>query len=122
MNILQDQKTTILELISDLKQNVFTQQNEQGDLVLVEFFIKRLHPERIMSNIVKNVLPHDKQISKRDSKFFISNKTIFSGLPQDRVDHYSYIIANKLNTEDLEVIWEYFDTIVSLAKVYKKNK
>ncbi len=121
---LDDMKSTILDLISDLKENVFTHSDEQEDLMLVEFFFKRLHPERVMQHIIKKVIPHKNKICSRNIDFFVYNKAIFAGLPDDRIAHYGHIITetNRLDKEDKKVIWEYFDTILELAEDYKKRK
>jgi len=118
---LTDMKTTILELIEDLKDNVFTSQAEIGDLILVEFFFKRMHPERIMNHIISKVLPWKKKIHDRDQKFFLENTSLFVGLPKDRIQHYSSMI-NNLTGEDKKTIWLYFDTVIAIAENYRKTK
>ena len=120
----EDAKTTILELIRDLKDNIFSTEDEQGDLMVVEFFFKRMHSEMVMEHIIKNILPHKTKIDGRNISFFLDNRAIFAGLPADRVGYYSDIISTgeRLDDEDRQVIWEYFDTLVALAEAYKKIK
>lgn len=123
-DLLEDLKSTVLDLIIDLKNNIFTLEDEKGDLMLVEFFFKRLHPENIMQHVVKYILPWKKKIEKRNEDFFLNNKNIFKGLPEDRIDHYGEIIAesDRVDDDDKIVIWEYFDTIIEIAESYKKRK
>ena len=120
----EDIKNTILELIGDLKDNIFESEEEKGDLMLVEFFFKRMHPERVIDHIVSHALPHKNKIKNRDINFFIENRKIFAGLPEDRIDYYCNMIAvgEKLTDEDRQVIWSYFDTFVALAESYRKTK
>ena len=120
---LDSLQSSVLDLIRDLKDNVFEGQDEQGELMLVEFFFKRQNPNNTMNSMVQKVLPHKAQIQNRDLHFFLENRTLFSGLPEDRVSYYSNMIANgKLDDEDVEVIWEYFDTFIALCEQYQKVK
>ncbi len=123
-NDLYDMKQTILELISELSGSIFTKSSEQGDLFLVQFFFKQLHPEMVMQHVIKKVLPHKNMIKDRDIKFFLKNKSIFAGLPDDRVSYYGNIIVNtdRLDDEDKKEIWAYFDTLIELAESHKKYK
>lgn len=117
---LFDLKNTILELIGDLR-NLFTDSEEQGDLTLVEFFFNRKHPEDIMHHCIQHILPRESKIRRRDQDFFITNRAIFSGIPEDRIDHYVNFVANAdIHPDDRELIWTYFDTIIELVRKYKK--
>lgn len=121
---LPDMKNTILDLIGVLREEMLTDPDEYGDLMMVEFFFKRMHPEGVMQQIIQQVLPHSAKIENRQQAFFLENRAIFSGLPEDRIDHYTEVIANsdRLTKEDRQEIWEYFDTIVALAECYRKQK
>ena len=129
MSSYQDHiKTTILELIKDLKDNIFTEPTEQGELALVEFFFKKMSAINVANHVISHVLPHEKCIKDRDLKFFIKEKdSIFGGLPQDRVNHFSNLVTlpsekGGMSPEDKQIIWSYFDALVDLSKKYKKNK
>jgi len=115
-------KTTILDLISELRNYIFDSPEEKGDLFLVEFLFKKLSPEKIMQHIITHVLPWKKQIKNRDEKFFLENRKIFQGIPEDRIAHYGRVIVNeeRILKEDRESVWEYFDVIICLAESYKK--
>jgi hypothetical protein len=119
-------KKTILEFIADIKDNIFTDTTEQGDLLLVEFFFNKMDVQSVTNKIVDHLLPHAEMIKRRDINFFINKKKeIFAGLPEDRVNHLVRLIDpenDKLSEEDREVIWAYFDTLLSLAEEYKKRK
>lgn len=120
---VDDLRQTVFEFLTDLN-NIFTSPTEKGDLALVEFFYKRLHPEMIMQHADTKLLPYKKRIEERNILFFDENRYIFAGLPEDRVAYYSDQIVNKgrLGKEDLEMIWAYLDTMIALAESYKKCK
>lgn len=121
---LMDMKTTILDLVEDLKGNVFTEKDEQGEFMMVEFFFKRMHPESIMNHIVEKILPWKDKINERDQNYFLENTALFEGLPKDRISHYGQVISggDRVDDEDRETIWAYFDTIVAIAESHRKDK
>ena len=112
---------TVFEFLNDLA-DIFTAPTEKGDLTMVEFFYKRLHKEMVMRHSIEKLLPHKQKIEDRNIEFFNDNRYIFAGLPDDRVEYYSdqIINQNRMSGDDLEMIWEYFDTMIALAESYKK--
>lgn len=126
MEIARDIKNTVLELINDLKQ-VFTQQSDKGDLLLVEFAMKKLSDTTIADKMVSCVLPHSIGIKNRDLEFFLQERNnLFAGLPQNKIDHFAKMISTKgrggLSEEDINIVWDYFDTLLGLVEEYKKKK
>lgn len=119
-------KNTVLEFILDLKDNIFT--NEKGDLMLVEFFFRKMSEIDIANQIVKHVLPYKNRIENREIEFFNEKKgEIFKGLPVNRVEYFSQLITKDesnggMSEENKEIVWSYFDALVLLAERYKKNK
>ena len=120
-DILLELKDTISDLISDLKQ-VFNTKTERGELALVEFFYKKLHHQRIYDKVKDLLLPHSKYIKERDLEFFEKNTILFSDLPDDRVEYYKrQILSDRFDDDDINMIWEYLDTIVALSELYLKT-
>lgn len=123
---LDNLKTTVLEFIADLKDNVLTTADDQGDLLLVQFFFSRLHPLMLMEHINKHVAPHHHKIKKRDVQFFIEQKDkIFAGLDASKVDHFANLCScessDGIGEENRNVIWSYFDTMLCIVEEYKKG-
>jgi len=123
-NLTTDLKNTIVDLVSDLKENVFTNTDEQGDMMLIEFVFGQMSPDAIMQYGVKHILPHSKQIKDRNIDFFLNNEGIFTGLPVDRINHYRGIITERkrFDEDDEKVVWEYLDTIIGLLNLFRKIK
>lgn len=127
-NIPQDIRNTVLELIVDFKENIFTKPDEKGDLMLVEFFFNKMDACVMTDRIVKHVLPFSKEIAARKVSFFLEKRNeIFGGLPKERVDYFSSLIHKTeneggLSDENKQIVWAYFDTLVALAEEYKKKK
>lgn len=121
-------KTTVLEFVKDLKDNVFTNVTEQGELALVEFWFQKMTPHSVANHVVSHVLPYEKEIKTKNVMFFIKEKdNIFKGLPSERIEYFSQLVtlpSNRggMSDDDKNTVWVYFQSLVGLAKEYKKNK
>jgi len=74
-------------------------------------------PSTIADNMVRFVLPHALQISRRESKYFEENRSIFGTEVPDSVhEKFKNLWCNVLEEEDKEIVWDYFDVFVGLAK------
>jgi len=120
---LADLKIVMKEFIADLR-HIFTSNDEQRDLLIIQLFFERMSPERIMHNMINKVLPHAHIIEVRDSKYFIEHDSIFQALPMSRSKHYKEFWSGtggkSLSENDKQAIWAYFDTIIEIVKNYKK--
>ncbi|HET8689065.1 MAG TPA: hypothetical protein VFM18_20840 [Methanosarcina sp.] len=116
------------EFVADIKNGIFTDPADITDLCLVEFALGKMSPSLLMDNVVTHVLPHKQKIFAKDIKFFIEKKDqIFAGLPEDRVTYFANVITAKesqggISDENKELVWSYFEILVSLAEKYKKER
>ena len=126
-NLVSDVETTIEEFITDLRDNIFTKDHEKGDLLLVEFFFKKLSPQFKMNYAIDNILPHKKLIDEENVEYFIKKKDkIFAGLPPARVNYFANLVITPpenggLSVEDRKCVWAYLKTIAAAADEYKKR-
>ena len=127
--LLQDDaKQTILEFIKELRDGVFTEPSDQGDLLLVEFFFQKLHPLTVMAHLTEHILPYEKEIKGKERSFFITKKDkIFQGLPKERIDYFAKMITKPeaeggISKDTENAVWEYFKTLRALAIAFKKQK
>lgn len=123
VNLLEEAKRTILDLLNEIEEIIELNDIEQGELALVKLIFTRMNDETIMKQIVTKVLPFKTEIDTRNKNFFINHNTLFSSLPGQRVKHYRHILTDddRLDDEDREIIWQYFDTFIWLGEQYKKN-
>lgn len=117
-------KENVQGLVTTLREDIFTASDEQADIFAVEFFFSQMSPDVLSGHIIKHILPHKEQISRRDLQFFIQNEGLFKGLPAAKTRYYSQLIASgeRLTPDDEQVVWEYLDLFVGLAERIKKNK
>ena len=121
-------KQTLKEFLADLRESVFTSDDEKRDMTIVEFFFDNSGEQAIMDHVVTKILPWSKEIAERNIDFFSKQKdSIFKGLPQQRVDYFEKLLRTPesqggMSLDNRDVIWLYFDTIISIAQDYKKNK
>lgn len=85
MNLMNELKNTVIDLIRELKESIFTSPTEISDLLLVEFYFKNISPEKLMDQIIQHVIPYSNYIKEKDLKFFIANKGIFSPLVEKKL-------------------------------------
>ena len=120
----EDLKSTILDLITELSENVFTKQNEKDDMTIIEFFFTKMSADSISAHVIKTILPHASKIMNRDTDYFLSNEGIFSGLSKDKIQYYGDIIRDpkRMTEENRDIVWQYLDTILMIATSLKKTK
>jgi len=120
---LADLKIVMKEFVADLR-HIFTNMDEQRDLLIIQLFFEKLSPERIMHYMISKVLPHANMIAIRDINYFVEHDSIFQALPQSRSKHYRDFWSGNgdknLSVDDKNAIWAYFDTIIEIVKSYKK--
>ncbi len=105
-------KQHILSLISQLRDCVCENEEEEGDLAIIEFLIEKQDATTTLNNFVEHVFPHRKYIAKRDKNFFKVNKAIFKGLPDKKVEHYGKKLTDEVHQENIDIIFDYFDEML----------
>ena len=116
-------KAIIFDLIAELSDSVFNEtDDEEDDMFKIKTFFEVMPSAQVASHVVREIIPHEDKIKARDQKFFEKNRMLFAGLPEDRIDYYMNIIttSDRIEEEDKMAVWEYFDTILALAKKCKK--
>ena len=120
---LIDMQQTVLGLIDDIKDNILNIPECSNELLIVKLVIKGIDKEKLMQKIIGKVLPHSVQIERRDISYFTENLFIFDGLASKRTEFYANKFRNgEISTIDMNVIWNFMDTIVAIAEDYKKVK
>lgn len=125
---LANLKITILELIDDLRNHIFTRASEQTDLIIIDLFFKNMKEKDIMDHCIEHILPRKEEIEKKNIDFFIKNKnSIFNSLPQQRIDHFEKMIVTPesqggMSNENRDTMWMYFQTISRITENYKKKQ
>lgn len=117
MNILKQFRDNLIAFFDELIQ----QFPEEGDFVILRIFFKDQAPMTdVMSYMIRNILPLKKQVTDRDSKFFLENNIMFSTLDNTKVNHFKNIwLSNRLDDEDRQTIWTWFDLFVLLTERYQ---
>lgn len=118
--VVDDLYNIITAFIDDLTQ-LFSDDEEVRDLTLISIFLTAQNPEVIMKGAIENLLPHKNQIETKNIDFFNNNRYIFSSLPQDRVEHYGYVItkSSRLDEDDIESLWEYVTLMLQLTEEHQ---
>ncbi len=85
----------------------------------------------LMAEFIRIVYPHRQEIKRRNEDFFLENDGIFdvfSSPQESEKNHMNHVnrLRNlwqspKIEKEDKEVIWEYFDSFLSLARKHQQE-
>jgi len=117
IQILTTFKRTLLQFIDELI-NIFT--NEK-DLVVIKFFIDGQVPMfDVIEHTYKHLYPLLHLIRERNDTFFLENQVLFEDIRStDKVTHFKRLwLSGILTDEDKEVMWKWFEAIISLSKKY----
>ena len=118
MKILTDFRTNLVAFLDELIE----QFPHEGDLVIVRIFICDQVPiVDIMNTFSKRVIPLKDMVKQRNTKFFLENDVLFDQVNTSKVSYFKELWASdKLDEEDRDTIWRWFDLFVSLAERYQK--
>lgn len=120
LNILERFKRGYVQFIDELLE----QFPNEPDLIIIRVFFEDQVPVSVVADqFINHVLPLREMIQKRDEKFFIENNHIFGMIDTSKVLHFKKLwTSNRLDKEDRDAIWRWFDTFCALADAYSKTK
>ena len=118
LQILLDFKSNLISFLDELIINF----PEEGDLIILRIFLNDQVPiEEVMKTFCEKSLPFKDAIKKRDETFFMNNNSLFEKVNQNKVNHFRKLWTSpKLDEEDKEIIWAWYDTFILLAEKYMK--
>ena len=107
-------KKNMMEFFDDLIE----QYPEEGDLIVIRFFLAEQTPVEIMINrFIDVVLPNRQHIKEQNEVFFLQNENIFGASPKDKVVHFKQLYL-RMDEEERQVLWAWFQSFVVLADNY----
>jgi hypothetical protein len=118
--VLGQLRDQVLNLLDDL---LCICPNEPDILLVRLFFENQVDPETLMKGFVKWVYPWSDYIKEHNEQYFEENEHIFGPLPADKVQYFRIKMKDgTFDSEDKEIIWEYFEVFISLIEQYNKLK
>lgn len=114
------------QMVSFLDELIETFPNEP-DFVIFRIFLKdRIPIEDIMKYIVNNLCPMGDMVKSRNEDFFLKNNILFDQLDEGSsttVNHFKNLwTSKKVDKEDREVIWRWFQSFIFLGNKYAEIK
>ena len=118
MKILTEFRTNLVAFLDELIE----QFPREGDLVILRIFICDQVPiTDIMNTFSKRVLPLKDMVKQRNTNFFLENNVLFDQVNTSKVSYFKELWASdKLDADDRDAIWRWFDLFVSLSERYQK--
>lgn len=120
IQILTDFKTNLVSFLDELIE----QFPEEGDLVIARIFLNDQVPiADVMNTFITNLLPLKDMVKQRNDDFFLNNNVLFDRLDKNKVNHFKRLWrSERLDAEDRQVIWKWYDLFISLSEKYQKSK
>lgn len=114
------------QMVSFLDELIETFPNEP-DFVIFRIFVNdRLPIEDIMKYIINNLCPMGDMVKARNEDFFLKNNILFERLDDEgssKVNHFKNLwTSKKVDKEDKEVIWRWFQSFIFLGNKYAEIK
>lgn len=115
-NLFKEQLLNFLEyLLSDILTD------ESNLLIAITWIKDNAVPEDLTLLFCGYILPNSEKIENRDEKFFLENKSIFSGLNGGTVDYFKSIwTSDNLSDENKSLIWKWFVKFNKICKKYNE--
>lgn len=120
LSILERFKNGYMQFIDELLE-IFP---EETDLIIIRVFFEDQVPVALVAdNFISHVLPHKEIITKRNENFFLENNHMFGMLDGGKVMHFKKLwTSERLDKDDKDAIWKWFDTFCILVSAYQKAK
>lgn len=117
-NILERFKKAYMSFIDELLE----QFPNEPDLIIIRVFLEDQVPVSVVADtFVERILPHRGMINNRDEVFFLENNHIFDMVDTGKVIHFKDI-WKRLDDDDKDAIWKWFDTLCTIVEAYKKAR
>nr|WQM86779.1 hypothetical protein [Marseillevirus cajuinensis]WRK65251.1 hypothetical protein MarFTME_206 [Marseillevirus futianmevirus] len=122
-NLCHALKEQVKNLLEDLCEVFKDEPEKKADVRFVQLFFSVIPEEKLMEHFVKFVLPHADKIHAKNEDFFIKNTDLWKGLPDEKVKMVSEMwVTGRLDPDDKQMMWDYFECFVELAKSWRKRK
>ena len=120
LSILERFKHGYMTFIDELLE----QFPDEPDLIIIRVFFQDQVPVEVVADtFINHVLPHKDVIKQRNEKFFLNNNHMFGMLDGGKVMHFKKLwTSERLDNEDRQIIWKWFDTFCTLIEAYKEKQ
>ena len=120
--LLQILKTQLLQFLDQLIEILPSEQ----EFIVIRFFIKDQIPiTDIMNYIIAKLVPLEEYVLSKDERFFLEHRVLFEDLRNidanndHRVSHFKNLWINSTDSENKEIIWNWFRCFIQIAKRYQ---
>lgn len=120
IQILTEFKNGIVSFLDELIE----QFPEEPDLVIARIFLNDQIPiVDIMNHFIHKLLPLEQEVKEKNERFFLENNLLFDKVDNSRVNNFKRLWnSGRLDKEDKNTIWKWYESFIYLAKKYQKLK
>lgn len=100
---------------------------EETDFVLLRIYLKNQYPiEKVMNMFIMKILPLKEMVVQRNENFFLNHCHILdisTTNDEKKVNHFKKLWrADRLDDDDKQIVWKWFDSFIFLTEKYQKLK
>lgn len=123
IEILTQLKKQLIDFLDELIESF----PDEPDFVIFRIFAKDQIPILdIMKYIVEKLLPLRQMVKERNDKFFLNYNILFERFDEAETKKVNYFknlwLSPKVDNQDRNVIWSWFDSFLYLAEKFEENK
>ncbi len=120
LEILIQLKTQLVNFLDELIESF----PDEPDFVIFRIFINdRIPISEVMDYIVEKICPLQDMVKQRKEEFFLNYNVLFETFDEKKSSKVNYFkrlwLSGKLDKEDKETIWRWFNTLVYLGSKYQ---
>ena len=118
-DVLQQKfKDNLLEFFSEL----VIQFPKEADLILLRVILNEMSPELLINRFIEDILHLKDKVIQRDSSFFLENRLLYldANIDENKTNHFKELWQKNIDDEDREIIWEWFDLLITLSEEYTR--
>jgi hypothetical protein len=123
IEILIQLKTQMVNFLDELIESF----PNEPDFVIFRIFVNdRIPIADIMKYITTNLCPLQDMIKNKDDQFFLNHNVLFEKFSKDESSKVNYFkrmwTSKEFDKEDKDIIWEWFQSFISLGNKYLECK
>jgi hypothetical protein len=106
-------KLTLKDFLSDFKDNIFTNSDEQLDLATGLVALEYIPPLQLAKSSM-HMLEYKDEIIARNEHFFLERDSLFAGLPSTFVTKYKSKIMSdpRISEDEKNIAWDYITMLL----------
>lgn len=112
------------EKLIDFLDEIVEMHPRESEFILMRMVIKQIPLEDLIGKFIRDILPLEEYVKKRDESFFLNNTILYidGKLGEDQINHFKNLwLSNSLDDEERDTIWLWMDMFINISNEYKNR-